>query len=301
MYVARAFNPATDFPALVELLNDAAKTDAGSSTTEAEQRGQTESLEQYGFFKQWVILASDDATKLIAYASSYQQNLMTPYTGFVITVHPDYRQDDLDTQLLDVIKRDAKQRQLSYISAFTVDNHDFQTFLLQQGFRQEGAFRLLTLDVTQLFPVPKIPSGFTLRTYEQVKDINLLTEITNTGLADLPGHGVATVESIEKLLETNPNDVTYLLFAANNKVIGSVGVTLRDTQGTVDSPAIVPEHRTPELYKYLVLLGLRDLTKRGCNQVQMYSWGDYDSTIAAYTELGFKTTIHELGYRLELA
>jgi N-acetylglutamate synthase-like GNAT family acetyltransferase len=299
--MTRAFNPATDFLALVELLNDVAKADGSSPTTEAEQRGQTESLENYGLFKQWIISESNDTEKFIAYASSYQQNLMTPYTGFAITVHPDYRQIGLDTDLLDVIKQDSKQRQLNYISAFAVENHDFQTFLLQHGFKQEGAFRLLTLDVTQLVPLPQNTSGFTLRTYEQVKDINILTEITNTGLADLSGHGVATVESIKQMLETNPSDVTYLLFAADNKIIGSVGVTLRETQGVVDSPAVVPEHRTPELYKFLVLLGLHDLTRRGCKQVQMYSWGDYDSTIAAYTELGFKTTVHELGYRLDLS
>jgi hypothetical protein len=158
----------------------------------------------------------------------------------------------------------------------------------------------MTLDVTGLVPPPKIPAEFTLRTYEQVQDINVLVEISNKGLADLPGHGVATIESIKKILETNPNDVTYLLFNAANKVIGSVGVTLQDTQGVVDSPAVVPEHRTPELYKLLVLLGLHDLSKRGCKQVQMYSWGDYDSTITVYTELGFKTTVHELGYRLDL-
>jgi ribosomal protein S18 acetylase RimI-like enzyme len=142
----------------------------------------------------------------------------------------------------------------------------------------------MTLDVTGLVPPPKIPAEFTLRTYEQVQDINVLVEISNKGLADLPGHGVATIESIN----------------AANKVIGSVGVTLQDTQGVVDSPAVVPEHRTPELYKLLVLLGLHDLSKRGCKQVQMYSWGDYDSTITVYTELGFKTTVHELGYRLDL-
>lgn len=298
--MTRAFNSATDFPALVALLNDVAKADGGSFTTEAEQRGQVESYENYGLFKQWVLSESDDTKRFTAYASSYQQNIMTPYAGFSVTVHPDYRQAGLDTQLLDVVKQEAKQRQLSYISAFVTENHDFETFLLQHGFRREGAFRLMTLDVTGLVPLPEIPANFTLRTYEQVRDINVLTEITNTGSADLPGHGVASVESIKKILETNPNDVTYLLFDADNKVIGSVGIMLRDTQGVVDSPAIVPEHRTPEFYKTLVLLGLHDLTKRGCQQVQMYSWGDYDSTIAAYTELGFKTMMHELGYRLDL-
>ncbi len=300
MSVTRLFDPATDFPSLVELLNDVAKADESSPTTEAEQRGQTESLEDYGLFKQWIVSVSHDTEKFMAYASLYQQNLMTPYAGFVITVHPAYRQTGLETHLLEVIKGDAKQRQLNYISAFVADNQSFQRYLLQNGFKQDGAFHLLNLDVVSISPYPEVLSEFTLRTYAEVSDVNVLTEITNTGLADLPGHGVATVESIKKLLETNPSDTTYLLFDANHMVVGSVGVTLQDTEGVVDSPAIVPEHRTPELYKALVLLGCHDLIKRGCKQIQMYSWGDYDSTIAAYLELGFKIVVHELGYRLEL-
>jgi hypothetical protein len=134
-----------------------------------------------------------------------------------------------------------------------------------------------------------------------VKDINILVEISKKGWSNLPGHTVPSYEQTKDLLETNPDDVIYLLFDTDNQVVGRVGVTLRDSQGKVDSPAIVPEHRTPELYKTLVLVGLHDLTQRGCEQVQMYSWGDYDSTIAAYIELGFRTTTHELGYRLDLS
>lgn len=300
MFVTRAFNPATDFPALVELLNEAAKADSGTPTTETEQREQTKMLDYYGLFKQWVVLETGHEEKLLAHASSYQQNATTPHAGFAITVHPDHRHKQLDARLLEVVKEDAKQRRLEYISAFVNEGDSFQTFLSRQHFKREGAFRLLSLSIDHSVSVPEIPSAFTLRTYEEIKDINVLVEIANTGLSDLPGHGVANVESKKRMLETNPDDATYLLFDANNRIIGSVGVRLQGAEGTVDSPAIVPEYRTPELYKTLVLLGLHDLTKRGCKQVQMYSWGDYDSTIAAYAELGFKTTVHELGYRLDL-
>jgi hypothetical protein len=52
MFVTRAFNPATDFPALLALLNDAAKADSGTLTTEAEQGAFTESYEGYGYLSQ---------------------------------------------------------------------------------------------------------------------------------------------------------------------------------------------------------------------------------------------------------
>jgi hypothetical protein len=52
MFVTRAFNPAKDFSALVTLLNDAAKADSGTLTTEAEQRAFKESYEGYGYLSQ---------------------------------------------------------------------------------------------------------------------------------------------------------------------------------------------------------------------------------------------------------
>jgi N-acetylglutamate synthase-like GNAT family acetyltransferase len=297
--MTRAFNPATDFPALVELLNTIANADANNPTTEEEQRGQAEAFEKYGFFEQWVIPNPTNAKEFAAYAWLYQPR-NTPYVDFAIAVHPDYVETDIGTGLLETLKQAAKERGATYLFALTPEKSSFQTFLMEQGFREERGFHLLNLDVIHAFPMPEIPSNFTLRTHEQVHDINVLVEISKNGWSNLPGHTVPSYEQTKEMLETNPSDVTYLLFAADNKIIGSVGVKLNDTQGVVDSPAIVPEQRAPELYKLLVLVGLHDLTKRGCKQVQMYSWGDYDSTITAYTELGFKTSVHELGYRLDL-
>jgi hypothetical protein len=54
------------------------------------------------------------------------------------------------------------------------------------------------------------------------------------------------------------------------------------------------------MYLGLLLAELEYLAKQGCKEVTMTSWGDYDSTIAAYTHLGFKTTVHELGYTLDV-
>jgi N-acetylglutamate synthase-like GNAT family acetyltransferase len=297
--MSRAFNPDTDFPALAELLNNVAKADSGTLTTEAEQREDVESFEKWGFVQQWVISKLYDTREIIAYGWLYQPQ-STSYADFVVIVHPDYRQAGLDKQLLEILEQKAKENDVNYLYALAKDKSSFQQFLLRQGFKQERGFHLLDLDVAEIFPFPEIPPDFVLRAHEQVNDINILVEIDKKGWSNLPGHTVPTYEQTREMLETNPNDVIYLLFDANSQVIGRVGVTLKDSQGTVDSPAIAPEHRTPEMYKTLVLLGLHDLSKRGCKQVQMYSWGDYDSTIAAYTELGFKTTVHELGYRLDV-
>jgi GNAT superfamily N-acetyltransferase len=297
--VTRAFNLATDFPALVGLLNAVAEANGSSSTTEAEQREQNALYEKYGQFQQWVIQHPRDTTSLAAYANLFKQP-DTPYAEFALAAHPEFARENLEEQLLETIKREATQLKATYVSALIDSfNKHLQTTLLHKGFKPEGAFRLMTMSLTKLLPKAEIPAHFSLRTYEQVNDMKTMVEIVNQGWSDLPGHKVAT-ENVD-WVHQQPHDSIFLLFDENGKVSGCVSAILReDAWGRVDAPALIPEYRQPDLYRALVLVGLRYLAERGCRNVRLESWGDYDSTIAAYTELGFKTTVHELGYRLDL-
>jgi N-acetylglutamate synthase-like GNAT family acetyltransferase len=295
----RAFNPATDFPALVELLNNVAKADAGTSTTEEEQREQVALYEKYGQFQQWVMPHPQNAEAFIAYANLFKQP-DTPYAELALSVHPDFVQENLEEQLLKSIKQETQKQQATYLSAL-IDSRDqhLHTVLLQQGFKPEGGFRSMIMNLTKSLPEPTIPARFSLRTYDQVNDMKVMVEIVNRGWSDLPGHKVAT-KNVD-WVNHQPQDGIFLLFDEYNKVSGCVSAILsEDGKGRVDAPALVPEYRQPDLYRALVLVGLHYLAARGCKEVKLESWGDYDSTIAAYTELGFKTAVHELGYRLDL-
>lgn len=298
-FMVSAFDPNTGFLALTELLNEIAKTNSTPTTTEVEQQEQVALYEKYGQFQQWVIQHPQDPNLLIAYGNLFKQS-HTPYAEFTLAIHPDFTRENLEVQLLTIIRHEALKQQAVYISALVnAQNEHLQLILENQNFKHHGGFRTMELAITQAEPLSELPSDFSLRTYEEVNDINVLVDIANRGWADLPGHKVTTYETTSQMLETNQEDI-FLLFDRSDQVIGRVGVTLEHDQGTVDSPAIVPAQRTPELYKRLVLTGIQDLTQRGCKHVQMYSWGDYDSTIAAYTELGFRTTVHEVGYKLDL-
>jgi N-acetylglutamate synthase-like GNAT family acetyltransferase len=297
--MVRVFDSSTGFLALTELLNKIAKTYLAPITTEAEQQEQVVLYEKYGQFQQWVIQNPQDTNLLIAYGNLFKQS-DTPYAEFTLAIHPDFTRENLEMQLLTTIKHEALKQQATYISAlFNAQNEHLQLVLENQNFKHHGGFRTMELGINQALPLSELPSGFSLRTYKEINDINILVDIANQGWADLPGHKVTTYETTNQMLEISQENI-FLLFDASNQVIGRVGVTLENDQGIVDSPAIVPAQRTPELYKLLVLIGIDDLTKRGCKHVHMYSWGDYDSTIAAYTELGFRTTTHEVGYRLDL-
>ena len=300
-FVIRPFNPKADFSTLTQLHNEAAKADLGTSTTETEQRELKELYEQHGQFWQWILeLPQTETRALIAYASLFKQ-AETPYGEFSLMVHPEFRQQRLESPLLRAIVAEARVQQAQYISALIDAQHKYlQTFLLSQGFKTEGGYRAMQMDFVAPLPTPTFPAGFVLRTYDQVNDIKILVDITNRGWSDLPGHKIASEETID-WINHQPYNGIFLLFNPENKVIGCTSAKInQDDQGQLDSPGLAPEHRQPEMYRAMALAGLQYLIKQSCKAVKLESWGDYDSTIATYTELGFQTTIHEIGYRLDL-
>jgi mycothiol synthase len=301
MFLTRAFNPAIDFPALVTLLNDAAKADSGTPTTETEQRDLKETFEKYGHFRQWVTPHPQAQGVMIAYTTLFKQPA-TPYGEFLLIVHPEFRNQGLEKQLLKQIIAEAKTLQSQYLyDLVDVNNKQRQAFVESQGFKPERGFRLMTTKLSRALPTLKIPGHLYLRTYKEVNDVEIIVEIMNRGCSDLPGHKVAERDNVD-WISRQPQDGIFLLFDKHNKVVGCVSALVtEDGRGQIDAPALIPEYRNPELYLVLVLVGLEYLAKQDCEEVNMNSWGDYESTIAAYTELGFKTVVHELGYRLDLS
>jgi predicted GNAT family N-acyltransferase len=109
--VIRNFNPVTDFPALVVLLNDPAKVDLGAFTTETEQQDFKATFEKYGHVKQWVLEPPKLQGVLIAYASLFKQSA-TPYAEFQLIVYPEFRGQHLEEELLGQIISEAKAQYL---------------------------------------------------------------------------------------------------------------------------------------------------------------------------------------------
>jgi mycothiol synthase len=249
---------------------------------------------------QWVVEHPQKQDVLIGHAALFKQTA-TAYAEFLLVVHPEFRGQHLEKQLLEQIIAEAKNVKANYLyDLVDANNKQRQVFVTSQGFKPERGFRLMTMKLSKSLPASTIPKHLSLRTYDQVKDMKVMIEIVNKGWSDLPGHKVAAGENIA-WVNQQPQDGIFLLFDESNKVIGCVSALVtEDGRGQVDAPALVPGHRKPELYSALVLVGLEYLAKQGCEEVNMMSWGDYDSTITAYTELGFKTTVHELGYRLDL-
>ncbi len=292
-------HPDVDFPALANLLNDAARVDSGSTTTEAEQKDSVTMLQSYGYLGQWIVDDPNNPNNLIAYVWFFKQ-AATPYAEFTLTIHQNNRERELEKRLLEVVVQEAKSQQASYLYALIDSKNPYlHEALLGQGFRLERGYHAMEMPITTSFPEPVFPEGFSLRTYDQVNDMNIMVDIVNRGWSDLPGHKVAGDNNVS-WVNQQPHDSIFLLFDNEGKIIGSTGtVILEDGSGRIDAGGLVPEYRTPALYRSLALVALNYAIKQGCKKVKLESWGDYESTIDTYKQLGFVTVIHELGYRFD--
>jgi ribosomal protein S18 acetylase RimI-like enzyme len=93
----------------------------------------------------------------------------------------------------------------------------------------------------------------------------------------------------------------FLVFSEKGRVIGisRVEPSSERTQkngvptGYIDAPGIVPQHRRLDLYRALVLTGIRWLHEQGQSLIEMESWGDKLEVLKMYRELGF-TDIRQL-------
>ena len=70
--------------------------------------------------------------------------------------------------------------------------------------------------------------------------------------------------------------------------------------GYIDAPGVVPQHRRLDLYRALVLTGIRWLRSQGYALVEMESWGDKLEVLKMYRELGFTDIRQLVCYQMNL-
>jgi ribosomal protein S18 acetylase RimI-like enzyme len=69
--------------------------------------------------------------------------------------------------------------------------------------------------------------------------------------------------------------------------------------GYIDAPGVVPQHRRLDLYRALVLTGIKWLRMQGQTLIEMESWGDKLEVLKMYRELGFKDKRQLVSYELK--
>ena len=306
---SRQFAVPDDFPRLVELKN-AYLTDFERTTTEERQRFLLSLRDHDAVGDNRVIVHPDDPNQLIGYMWVWQQT--RGRIVYELVIHPDWQGQGLGSQLLQWAIRRAKTLNADYIDAqVDVTNQAEIRFTQKHGFRPLGTY--LRMDLLQDTPLPDLvlPDGYELRPYQQVQDIATYAMLMNQGYGDLWGHAknVPVKEHRKGISNYDPEGI-FLLYTTSGEAVG-MGSAQLETQtsvqdgshtNTVNVPGVVPSHRQPDLYRALLLHSLhwvRDGMPAPGN-ILMDSWGDFDSTVDIFWQIGFTVKKHAVGYRLYL-
>jgi ribosomal protein S18 acetylase RimI-like enzyme len=148
-----------------------------------------------------------------------------------------------------------------------------------------------------------------MKSYSEVNNLKILTETMNLAYIPLWGHQEVTEEQMSSWLPDFVPDGIFLVFSEKGRVVGirRVEASPERTQkngmptGYIDAPGVVPQHRRLDLYRALVLTGIRWLREHGQDLIEMESWGDKLEVLKMYRELGFKDSHQMICYQLNLS
>lgn len=292
----RPISPDLDLPRILSLrLAIEAADQEGIEISEQALRAQLNLPGHDPLNDRWVIEAPDDPSSLVASALVS----LSPGTRQVdanIFVHPDWRRQGLGGILLSRIIARARQLQSDSVQIYANARHiTASAFLKKHGFVPLGAFTELRLAEDVRLPPVIWPFGYTMRTYAQVQDISLLTQAMNLSYILLWGHREVSEEEMSSWLPDFNQDGIFLVFSEKGRVIGisrtepspERSCINKIPTGYIDAPGIVPQHRRLDLYRALVLTGIRWLRDQGQSLVEMESRGDKQEVLKMYRELGF--------------
>lgn len=305
----RSFSPAQDIPRLVSLYRDVEAADQlGTDTSEQAIRQHIELSGPELLQDRWVVEAPGESGALIASAlarlSSSDQVLDAN-----ITVHPAWRRNGIGSSLLSrVVARGCEQHASSVRIYADSRLPAAASFLLKNGFSLQGTYTELRLAQGVRLPPVIWPFGYTMRSYAEVQDLRLLAEAMNLSYIPLWGHHEVSEAEMAAWLSDFEQQGLFLVFSEKGRVVGisrTEPSPERSTKngmptGYIDAPGIVPQHRRLDLYRALVLTGIRWLQNQGQSIIEMESWGDKLEVLKMYHELGFKDLRQLVCYALAL-
>jgi len=305
----RSFSPDQDIPRLLSLYAAVEAADQeGTEFSEQTLLSQQNLPGHNPALDRWVIDAPDGSASLIASAVI----ILPPGTDTAdanIIVLPSARNFGIGTDLLARVIERARQLNSAAIQIFASPKHaDAPGFLNKHGFISQGAYTELRLTDEIRLPPVIWPYGYTLHPYSDVQEIAILTQAMNLSYIPLWGHHEVSEAEMASWLPNFNQAGLFLVFSEKGRVIGISRVepsgerTLKNGKptGYIDAPGIVPQHRRLDLYRALVLTGIKWLRDQGQLLIEMESWGDKLEVLKMYRELGFED-IHQLvSYKLKL-
>jgi len=301
----RHFNVQDDFTALVALLNTVEQHDHDDEdVSEATLREQITWAGHDPALDRWVATLPN-STDLIGYGILFKTAADTS-ADLSIAVHPQWRRRGIGSELLSHLLTRSRELGVADVRIYaTVQHLDANAFLRNHDFAPMASYTRMAIPGTHPFPQPDLPAGFTIRSYQEVQQIEVFVEALNRGYEGLWGHHHVSQEEVETWLPQLPPEGIFLLFAPDGTIVGISRAEMSEqltTQrnaptGLVDAPGVVPTYRDAGLYLPLVLTALHWLVPQTPTTIELESWGDAAGTLAVYREIGFTTVQESVSYR----
>jgi mycothiol synthase len=305
----RSFSPDQDIPSILSLRSAVEAIDQdGIEVSETALRSQLNLPGHDPSRDRWMIEAPGDPSSLIAYA------LVRVAPGIEIAdtnviVHPDWRHQGIGGLLLTRALERLHQLKATFAQVYVNVKHPAaSSFLRKHGFTSQGAYTEMRLAERVHLPPVIWPYGYQLRTYAEIQDLTILTQAMNLCYIPLWGHHEASEEQMASWLPEFNQQGLFLVFSEKGRVVGISRVEPSAERsakngkptGYIDAPGIVPQHRRLDLYRALLLTGIRWLQSQGQVIIELESWGDKLEVLKMYRELGFKDLRQLAAYQLEL-
>ncbi|MEM7802480.1 MAG: GNAT family N-acetyltransferase [Chloroflexota bacterium] len=293
-------NPDIDIPGLHLLRLEIEAVDKHGSDTSMEGLEKTLARPDINPSRDyWIMKRDEEADALIGYGQILEQSSVRSIIQ--VSIHPSWRRQKLGTRLLNTIIQVAKERGATQIvSGAWGNNKTGHPFLVSNGFEQKGHNRFMTAPENSQIEPPEWPTGYFMRSYAELKDLNYLVEGSNLCYRDMWGHlentELVTVGHFQELMETLPDYYfppgIFVLFGPNDRVAGICFNRLEDehSKRVIDSPGIAPAYRHLDLHRPLVQASMKWLSTQASGPFHLYTWGDFDEAVLVYEDLGFRYT-----------
>ena len=306
-FAIRHYVPEKDLHSLSHVLTEIESIDQDGEDTS--EKYLLASLEWPNYRPDQDVWVAELGGQIVGYAVALEQP--SQRCTIYVVVHPSHRRKGLGTRLLELTLNRAQGLGSKHILVYANEhNEGANLFLKHHQFQRVGSSGALQASDIQAQPF-EFPAGLTLKKYSEVNEPRILLNALNECYRGMWGHQHNDQRTEEELraprfLKYYDADDIFLLFDEKNSVIGicslkSEGKT--DANGIsdlLDGPGLIPPYRDLGYQRQLVLAGLQHLRRKGMRPITLEFWGDDESALSIYRELGFEMAQHYLAYHKEL-
>lgn len=222
-----------------------------------------------------------------------------------VVVHPSQRRMGLGSKLLELVNSRAREAGSKALIVYANGHNTASNiFLKKNGFEMAGTSGVMVISVGDL-PEVELPSGYSLRRYPELRDPQIVVHALNQCYKDMVGHH-QNVTSAERYMDYYGEEGIHLLFNESGLLIGICAgkpqgkTDERGLSDLLDAPGLIHEYRHRGYQRFLALAVMHWLRGEGVRPITLEYWGDEESTLEIYRDMGFELINQQITYRKEL-